>query len=736
LSLQNQEIESQREELEAQNEEVSSLSKELVRREAMLQLLLEASRTLRPEADVLAIISHSATELLGESADAVALLEKKGDRLRLCAQEGLPGAPSLLESTVEGSFEGLVMQQRRTAALDDVTLRPDLTLFPVGQDNGFRAVLASPIWSKDEPVGVVNIYSRKARQWTTKQFRVAEWLAGECLLVLETLRQREALRELNETLEQRVAERTADVQREAEQLRALAVDPSETEQRERKRLARILHDHIQQLIVAARMQVELLRRDVRPEPVLEAAYSLDGILHEALEASRSLAVDISPPVLHEAGLISALNRLASRMLEQHQFTVRLRTDSKAEHPAEETRLLLFECVRELLLNSAKHSGTREADVALLRAKEDEVKLIVRDNGKGFDPDVVKKRRSDEASFGLFSIQERLAHLGGQMVIESAPGRGTLINVTVPVVEEKRHTEETGGAPPTQDHIGRIRIRPKAGVCRVLIVDDHQIVRQGLAGMFQFESDIEVIGEAADGPEAIELARKLKPNVVIMDVNLGEMNGVETTGRILANDPKIKVIGLSMHADRDVAKAMHDAGAVAYLTKEGPSKDLIAAIRACGTSGTKPARILETGGERSTARPRRPRKKALSRAKKIRVLIVDDTEAMREVLALHLSHEADIIVVAKAADGKEGIRLARSRKADVVVMDARMAGMDGIEATRRLRRELPRVRVIGLSAYAGTDEEPAAMRAAGALDGVMKESSCKKLIAAIRECMGG
>jgi DNA-binding NarL/FixJ family response regulator len=121
---------------------------------------------------------------------------------------------------------------------------------------------------------------------------------------------------------------------------------------------------------------------------------------------------------------------------------------------------------------------------------------------------------------------------------------------------------------------------KTAIHRVLIVDDHKIVREGLAGLMQFESDIEVVGQAADGLQAIELSEKLQPDVVIMDVNLGEMNGVEVTREILARNPGVRVIGLSMHIDPDIARGMRDAGAAAYLNKGAPSDDLLAAIRAC------------------------------------------------------------------------------------------------------------------------------------------------------------
>jgi len=123
------------------------------------------------------------------------------------------------------------------------------------------------------------------------------------------------------------------------------------------------------------------------------------------------------------------------------------------------------------------------------------------------------------------------------------------------------------------------VRERKIVSRVLVVDDHKIVREGLVGLMQFEPDIEIVGQASDGPQAIELAELLQPDVIVMDVNLGDMSGVEATKRILAKHPNVKVIGLSMHVDKDLAKAMRDAGAAAYLTKGGPSEDLLAAIRA-------------------------------------------------------------------------------------------------------------------------------------------------------------
>ncbi len=377
--------------------------------------------------------------------------------------------------------------------------------------------------------------------------------------------------------ERSLIERTAEVQRLADQLRALAADLSRVEQRERKRLSKVLHDHVQQLLVAARIQVSFLKRDSNPERIRAAAQGVDGILREALDASRSLTVELSPPVLDQKGLNGALAWLASRTLEKHQFKVILRADNRAEPADEETRILLFECARELLFNAVKHAGVAEAYVALLRTKENSIKLMIRDEGRGFDADLLKKRRADEATFGLFSIQQRLAHIGGEMEIVTCPDRGTRISITVPQQPAPgAELPETDAG--RRDPATRLKVLDRAAAHRVLVVDDHKIMREGLAELLQIEPDIEIVGQAADGPQAIELADRLQPDVIIMDINLSEMSGVEATRRILAKNPRIKVIGLSMHAQADLAGAMREAGASAYLSKGGPAEDLVAAIR--------------------------------------------------------------------------------------------------------------------------------------------------------------
>lgn len=119
---------------------------------------------------------------------------------------------------------------------------------------------------------------------------------------------------------------------------------------------------------------------------------------------------------------------------------------------------------------------------------------------------------------------------------------------------------------------------KKDMIRVLLADDHKMLREGLAGLLGDEPDIQLVGEAEDGKAAIAMAQRLRPDVVLMDVSMPEMDGIEATRRITNELPGIRVIGLSMHERDDMAQAMIQAGAFAYLTKGGPCEMLLDTIR--------------------------------------------------------------------------------------------------------------------------------------------------------------
>jgi PAS domain S-box-containing protein len=410
----------------------------------------------------------------------------------------------------------------------------------------------------------------------------------------EALRKKEAdLRSLNETLERRIADRTAVAEARARQLRALALDLANTESRERKRLAQLLHDHFQQLISAAKLKVGVIRLKVVGSKIVESLRQIESLLEEAIAASRSLATELSPPVLNDAGLTSALEWLARKMNADYGLNVLVSCDPEAEPRNDQIRTLLFECVRELLFNVVKHAKTNDAAIVSKISRDGRMIIVVSDKGMGFDPySLAGDQRKTEASFGLFSIRERLSFFGGLLTIRSSPGTGTRMELSVPV----EVTKLTTVAEPQEQAIApAVEIAPVPDLkrrVRVLVADDHKLFRDGLIHVLSQEDGLVIVGEASDGQEAVDMARRLRPDILLVDVSMPKLNGVQVTAQVSRELPLTRIVGLSMHERDDMAKAMRAAGAVAYLTKGGPSEALLNVLRTITNSFSQPPKQLD------------------------------------------------------------------------------------------------------------------------------------------------
>lgn len=181
-------------------------------------------------------------------------------------------------------------------------------------------------------------------------------------------------------------------------------------------------------------------------------------------------------------------------------------------------------------------------------------------------------------FGLFSIRERTEALGGRFEVRSAPNQGTHAKLIIPL-------SELAPTPPG----AQVTERPPAlkkeasltaggSGLRVLLVEDHAMVREGLRGIFEGYSDFSVVGEAVDGEDAIVQTERLSPDGVVMDVNLPKLDGISATRRIKAAFPKTIIIGLSVHQASQVEAGFREAGGSAYVTKDAAAVSLYEAIR--------------------------------------------------------------------------------------------------------------------------------------------------------------
>jgi signal transduction histidine kinase/ActR/RegA family two-component response regulator len=469
-------------------------------------------------------------------------------------------------------------------------------LTDVIQGEGIRALSFIPLSYGGRLIGKFMVYFDLPHVMSDEDVSLAQAIAGTLAIGIERktaerqLRQhQEQLQAFADQLERLVDERTQELVQSRDQLRALATELNLAEQRERKRVAAELHDYLAQLLVLAKMKLGQGKRLADDIPACaEFIRESEDALTEALTYTRTLVADLSPPVLHDFGLPTALGWLGQQM-ERHQLKVAVQVVPSI-HPklATDRALLVFQSVRELLMNIAKHSGTGEACLALDHSDR-RLRITVRDEGKGF---TVAPEAGISTKFGLFSIRERMRALGGTFEIDSAPGRGTTAVLTLPLEDESATEYAHAEAPVDRDESTRIsrgvdppslQLPPSAMSAesakpiRVLLVDDHAMVRQGLRSVLDGYADIEVVGEASNGEEAVFMTERLRPSLVLMDINMPRMSGVDATAHIKARHPEIVVIGLSIQVGHESHLAMLKAGATRLLTKEAAVEQLHHAI---------------------------------------------------------------------------------------------------------------------------------------------------------------
>ena len=374
-------------------------------------------------------------------------------------------------------------------------------------------------------------------------------------------------------------ERTTELEYRTTQLRQMAWDLTLAEHHAREEIARTLHDGLQQLLVVVALNLEQqLKREneLRAAPselLAEAKQQLD----EAIAVARSLNVELFPPVLQRSGLPAALTWLANWTHDKYKLTVQIDADPRADSARKDVRTLLFESVRELLFNAVKYAQTDRVTLTLGLDADDQLCITVTDQGVGFEPARLDDRsKAGQVGWGLFRIRERLTLLGGSLDIDSGPGRGTRVRLVAPrdaaqdtvAGANELSFAPTGAASLVDDD------RASRDALRILIVDDHPAVRRGLREMLHQRPQLSVVGDASNGFEAVAQAFTLRPDVILMDVSMPHMDGVEATRRIRAELPHVRILGLSMLARNETADAIEQAGAAGFFVKGTDTRRLI------------------------------------------------------------------------------------------------------------------------------------------------------------------
>jgi signal transduction histidine kinase len=315
---------------------------------------------------------------------------------------------SVLSAYIADRWQGAFLEARRNAARIGEKERLELRL---------KREAGPPLWVRADITA-----DRDERE------AVVQWF----VVLVDITREKGAetqLHALNDTLEQRIAERTAELERRVSQLQQLALDLSQAEDCERRRIADILHDDFQQDL--AYIKMELAQLGQRPDPHLAQKLArLAQLTGECIEKARHLSHTVNPPALHREGLLAALAVLAEDMGKHHGLTVTLHTQPEAEPASRALASMLYRSVRELLFNVVKHAGVTAAAVEV-RSMDKRIRIEVRDGGKGFDYDAARAGQGLGAGYGLYNIEERMAFLGGALQVTTGPGKGSCFVLTVP-----------------------------------------------------------------------------------------------------------------------------------------------------------------------------------------------------------------------------------------------------------------------------------------------------------------
>jgi PAS domain S-box-containing protein len=442
---------------------IKKAEKALQESEARFRLLSATAGRLLVSEDPQVLINDLCRDVM-EHLDCQAffnfMVDERAGRLRLNACAGIPEEEvRKLEWLDYGvAVCGCVARDNTRIIAEDIFHTPDVRTELV-RSYGIQAYCCHPLKAQERLIGTLSFGTKTRARFAPEEVELMRTVADQVAVALQRVQAQkelraseEALRLANEHLEQRVRERTMDLQnltvqleRNRGELRKLASELVITEERERKRIAGVLHDEIAQTLAAARMRIDLLH-DIPPgskdRRTLEEAKAL---LVQSIQETRALMTDIGNPLLFDMGLKAACESLADRLTKKHRLRINCDMQDAYKHLNPDVKSILYQLVRELLNNVVKHSQARNAHIAIDMGNG-YLRVKVTDDGVGFDPRTLGVPTS-EGGYGLYSIRERLIAIDGSLSIESAPGAGTVVTAIVPaIIGLITSTPKLGGIP--------------------------------------------------------------------------------------------------------------------------------------------------------------------------------------------------------------------------------------------------------------------------------------------------
>lgn len=223
-----------------------------------------------------------------------------------------------------------------------------------------------------------------------------------------------------------------EIRRYEARLRRMAAELSLAQERERRSLSALLHDTVAQNLAISKIQLSFLKPSLS-EKTLSIYQSVLKMLDLSIKQSRNLMSELSPPMLFELGLDATLEWLAEHYETHHKIHLQFEHIGKKREVSQDVKLMIFQVSRELLNNMVKYAETDSGNISL-QTNEYEARLVIKDQGKGFDPAELDNTPDEQGGYGLFSIRERVNAYGGKMELRSAPGKGTKVKIILPMKE--------------------------------------------------------------------------------------------------------------------------------------------------------------------------------------------------------------------------------------------------------------------------------------------------------------
>ena len=358
-------------------------------------------------------------------------------------------------------------------------------------------------------------------------------------------------------------------------LRQLSARLLQLQDEERRRIARDLHDITGQKIAVLSMSLDRLARltEQRKPEAKDSIKESRDIVTQIGEEIRTLSYILHPPLLDECGLASAVHWYAEGFQKRSAIKLEVEVDGDLPRLPADAETTLFRVVQESLTNVHRYSGSSSAKIRISKTSG-EVLLEVIDYGHGIKSGTARGKLDGPAPLGVGipGMRERLHQLGGDLSVDFGT-TGTRVMATLPI----RKSAESDSDESESALSVTIRSAEDARR-RILIADDHELMRRGLRGLLESHDEWAVCGEAVEGNEAVRKSTELRPDLVIMDVNLPGLSGIEAAQQIRLEREAAKILFFTVHDSDEIIREIIGVGALGYVAKSRASQDLIEAVR--------------------------------------------------------------------------------------------------------------------------------------------------------------